>query len=229
MPTEEPIRQAVTVPVPVEQAFAAFVDLASWWPREYTWAGDTLEDIGIAPHREGGHCFEQGPHGFTCHWGRVLAWDPPTRLVLTWQIGPDRVPEPNPAKASEVEVRLHPTGPSGTPGSSSSTATSPATATPATAPARPWPPPRAGRSSSPATPPWLSGSSFRPGRREAPGHGVRWLLMVALTSAAPLVPLATTRRCSPTGTRARVYTLAYRAQDQAGNAATCQTTVRVPR
>jgi uncharacterized protein YndB with AHSA1/START domain len=114
MPTEEPIRQAVTVPVPVEQAFAAFVDLASWWPREYTWAGDTLEDIGIAPHREGGHCFEQGPHGFTCHWGRVLAWDPPTRLVLTWQIGPDRVPEPNPAKASEVEVRLHPTGPSGT-------------------------------------------------------------------------------------------------------------------
>ena len=111
-PTEEPVRQAVTVPVPVDQAFAAFVDLARWWPREYTWAADTLEDIGIAPQREGGHCFERGPHGFTCHWGRVLVWDPPTRLVLTWQIGPDRVPEPNPAKASEVEVRLHPTGPS---------------------------------------------------------------------------------------------------------------------
>jgi uncharacterized protein YndB with AHSA1/START domain len=33
--------------------------------------------------------------------------------VLAWQIAPDRVPEPNPAKASEVEVRFHPTGTSG--------------------------------------------------------------------------------------------------------------------
>ena len=66
------------------------------------------------PPREGGLCFERGPHGFTCHWGRVLAWEPPTRLVLTWQIDPDRVPEPNPAKASEVEVRFLPAGHDGT-------------------------------------------------------------------------------------------------------------------
>jgi uncharacterized protein YndB with AHSA1/START domain len=111
-PGDEPIREAVTVPVPVDQAFAAFADLARWWPREYTWAADTLEDIGIKP-REGGLCYERGPHGFTCHWGRILAWEPPTRLVITWQIAPDRVPEPNPAKASEVEVRFHPAEPSG--------------------------------------------------------------------------------------------------------------------
>jgi len=54
------------------------------------------------------------PHGFTCHWGRVLAWDPPTRLVFAWQIAPDRAPEPNPAKASEVEVRFHPSDPTST-------------------------------------------------------------------------------------------------------------------
>jgi uncharacterized protein YndB with AHSA1/START domain len=112
-PADEPIRHAVTVPVPAGQAFAAFVDLARWWPREYTWAADTLEDIGIEP-RQGGHCYERGPHGFTCHWGRVLVWDPPTRLVFAWQIAPDRVPEPNPAKASEVEVRFHPSGTSST-------------------------------------------------------------------------------------------------------------------
>jgi uncharacterized protein YndB with AHSA1/START domain len=111
-PGDEPIREAVTVPVPVDQAFAAFADLARWWPRQYTWAADTLEDIGIEP-REGGLCYERGPHGFTCHWGRILAWEPPTRLVITWQIAPDRVPEPNPAKASEVEVRFHPAEPSG--------------------------------------------------------------------------------------------------------------------
>jgi hypothetical protein len=62
-----------------------------------------------------------------------------------------------------------------------------------------------------------------------PGHGVRWLLLVALTSAAPLVPLGDDSAVFADGDEARVYTLAYRAQDQAGNAATCQTTVRVPR
>ena len=108
-PADEPILQAVTVPVPVEEAFSAFVGLARWWPREYTWAADTLEDIGIEPG-EGGLCYERGPHGFTCHWGRVLTWEPPTGLVLAWQISPDRVPEPNPAKASEVEIRFHPAG-----------------------------------------------------------------------------------------------------------------------
>ena len=65
-PSDEPIRVAVTVPVPVDQAFPAFADLATWWPREYTWAADTLEDIGIEP-RQGGLCHERGPHGFTCH------------------------------------------------------------------------------------------------------------------------------------------------------------------
>lgn len=113
IPASEPIRQTVTVPAQVDRAFSAFVDLARWWPPAYTWAADTLEDIGIEP-REGGHCFERGPHGFTCHWGRVLAWAPPARLVLAWQIAPDRVPEPNPAKASEVEVRFGPAGTSGT-------------------------------------------------------------------------------------------------------------------
>jgi uncharacterized protein YndB with AHSA1/START domain len=112
-PADEPIRRSVTVGLPVDQAFAAFADLARWWPREYTWAGDTLEDIGIGP-REGGFCFERGPHGFTCHWGRVLVWDPPARLVLAWQIAPDRAPEPNPAKASKVEVRFRSAGSAGT-------------------------------------------------------------------------------------------------------------------
>jgi uncharacterized protein YndB with AHSA1/START domain len=112
-PADEPIHQAVTVPVPADQAFAAFAELARWWPREYTWAADTLEDIGLEP-RVGGHCYERGPNGFICHWGTVLTWEPATRLTFSWQISPDRVPEPNPAKASEVTVRFHPADPAGT-------------------------------------------------------------------------------------------------------------------
>src|SRR5688572_25840184 len=61
--------------------------------------------IGIEP-REGGFAFERGPHGFLVHWGRVTDWEPPDRLVFTWQIAADRSPQPDPAKASEVEVRF---------------------------------------------------------------------------------------------------------------------------
>src|SRR5690606_23581431 len=64
------IRRTVRVPVDPGRAFDLFTDgLDSWWPREYTWAGETLEVIGIEPG-VGGHCFERGPHGFRCDWGR---------------------------------------------------------------------------------------------------------------------------------------------------------------
>lgn len=102
----DPIRRTLTVPVEMDRAFRLFTDeLASWWPQEYTWAKNVLETIAIEP-QQGGRCFERGPHGFHSDWGRVLVWDPPLRLVLTWQISPERVPEPDPARASEIEVRF---------------------------------------------------------------------------------------------------------------------------
>ena len=107
----EPVRVSVTVEAPAERAFTLFTEgLGSWWPAGYTWSRDMLERIAIEPRLDG-RCFERGPHGFTCDWGRVLAWDPPQRLVLSWQIGPRREPEPDPGKASEVEVRFSPDGP----------------------------------------------------------------------------------------------------------------------
>lgn len=107
---KEAIRRTFTVEVPVERAFVLFTEgLTTWWPPEYTWAKDTLEMIGIEPE-QGGRCFECGPHGFACDWGRVLEWIPPHRLVFSWQIGPTRVPEPNPDKASKVEVRFEADG-----------------------------------------------------------------------------------------------------------------------
>ncbi len=108
------VNASVVVTVEPEEAFDLFARrLAAWWPPEYSWSQDVLEDIGIEPH-EGGLCFERGPHGFRCDWGRVLAWDPPRRLLIAWQISPRREPEPNPAKASEVEVRFEGDGDGGT-------------------------------------------------------------------------------------------------------------------
>ncbi|MFB9234854.1 SRPBCC family protein [Plantactinospora siamensis] len=101
----------IHVPVPPAIAFAAFTErFADWWVREYTWSGPAaLADIGIEP-RPDGMAYEIGPHGFRTDFGRVLVWDPPQRLVLTWQIGPDRVPVPDPGQASEIEVRFVPDG-----------------------------------------------------------------------------------------------------------------------
>jgi len=101
------IRHEVQVVAGPERAFEAFTgELMNWWPADYTWSGSlALVDIGMEPGA-GGLCFEIGPHGFHCDWGRVLTWDPPRRLVFTWQIGPNREPVPDPARASEVEVRF---------------------------------------------------------------------------------------------------------------------------
>ncbi|MEV4753737.1 SRPBCC family protein [Micromonospora sp. NPDC049559] len=105
------VRSRLLVSAPVERAFAVFTNrLDRWWVKEYTWSGpQALADIGIEP-REGGMAYEIGPHGFRTDWGRVLAWQPPRRLVFVWQIGPDRAPVPDPAQASEVEVWFTPAG-----------------------------------------------------------------------------------------------------------------------
>jgi uncharacterized protein YndB with AHSA1/START domain len=102
----EPIVAGVSVQASPERAFEVFTEgLGSWWPREYTWSQDVLEEIGIEP-RADGLCYERGPYGFRCDWGRVLAWEPPRRIVFTWQIGPNREPQPDPGRASEVTVRF---------------------------------------------------------------------------------------------------------------------------
>ena len=98
------IIKSVHVSTLAEHAFAIFVnEIDSWWPGEYTWSAESLAEIAIEP-AENGQCYEIGPYGFSCDWGRVLKFEPPFRLVFTWQIGPDRVPQPNPEKASEIEV-----------------------------------------------------------------------------------------------------------------------------
>jgi len=106
----EPIRERVTVSGSPDDAFAAFTDgFGRWWPRAVSWSGDVLESIGIEP-RVGGFLWERGPHGFRADFGRVQAWEPPHRLVFSWQVGPGRAPEPNPTRASEVEVRFRSVG-----------------------------------------------------------------------------------------------------------------------
>jgi uncharacterized protein YndB with AHSA1/START domain len=100
------MRCFVTLAEPREKVFAAFRhDILSWWPRDLTWSGDTIEDIYFEG-RKGGLLWERGPDGFRLDMARVLRWVAPERVILRWHVGPGRVPEPDPARASEVEIHF---------------------------------------------------------------------------------------------------------------------------
>ena len=103
---EDAVRCSVHVPIAREEAFEAFRhDLFDWWPHEYTWSGDTIEAL-FFEGRRGGCVWERGPDGFRCDFARVLRWVPADWMLLRWHVAPDRKPQPDPAKASEIEIRF---------------------------------------------------------------------------------------------------------------------------
>jgi uncharacterized protein YndB with AHSA1/START domain len=104
------IRHQITINAPVERAFAVFTDgFHTWWPQSFHIGATQMERAVIEP-RVGGRWYERGVDGSECEWGSVLAWDPPTRLVLTWQINGAWEYDPDPRHASEIEVQFRADG-----------------------------------------------------------------------------------------------------------------------
>ncbi len=100
------VRHVIVVDAPREHAFEVFTrGLDSWWFRDHHIGKEPMREAVMEP-REGGRVYERGIHGAECDWGRVLAWEPPSRLVVAWQIGGDWQFDPEPAHASEYEVRF---------------------------------------------------------------------------------------------------------------------------
>jgi uncharacterized protein YndB with AHSA1/START domain len=110
-PTIPAIRGTVTVGVPVERAFGVFTDsFGTWWPPQYHIGQADMAEVILEP-RAGGRWYERAVDGSECDWGRVLAWEPPHRLVVTWQINGEWQYDPDPEHASEIEVRFTADGP----------------------------------------------------------------------------------------------------------------------
>jgi uncharacterized protein YndB with AHSA1/START domain len=104
-----PVRRSVEVAVGRERAFEVFTaGMARWWPRDKSIASSPQTDVVLEP-RPGGRWYERGEDGSETEWGRVLAWDPPGRLLLAWQIDADWRYDPD--LESEVEVLFHELGP----------------------------------------------------------------------------------------------------------------------
>lgn len=104
--TIAPVRREVTVKAPLERAFSVFTEgMATWWPHDSHHVGPTPADAVLEPF-EGGRCYARAHDGTETDWGRVLAWEPPGRVVFAWLLTPQWEYEPDPARASEVEVRF---------------------------------------------------------------------------------------------------------------------------
>lgn len=107
---DPPVRKSVVVAAPIEEAFDVFTHgFDSWWPRSHH-IGKSPMVKAIVEGNVGGRCYTQQEDGTDCDWGTVLAWEPPSRLVLAWQISGDWQYEPDLARSSEVEVRFYSEG-----------------------------------------------------------------------------------------------------------------------
>ncbi len=104
--TDTSVRASIVVEAPIEQAFALFTEgFGRFKPREHNLLEVEIAETVFEP-RKGGHVFDRGVDGSECRWSRVLAYEPPHRVVISWDISPQWQLETDLEKTSEVEVRF---------------------------------------------------------------------------------------------------------------------------
>jgi uncharacterized protein YndB with AHSA1/START domain len=100
------VRTSIVVEAPIERAFSVFTeDFDRIKPREHNLLGAEIAATVFEP-RAGGHIYDRGVDGSECRWARVLAYEPPNRVVFSWDISPRWQIETDLEKTSEVEVRF---------------------------------------------------------------------------------------------------------------------------
>lgn len=103
-----PVRKRIYVPAPPERAFDVFANgIGRWWPKSHKIGSADLDQPVIEP-RAGGRWYERGVDGSECDVGKVAVWEPPSRLVLIWQLNAEWKFERE--LETEVEVLFTPEG-----------------------------------------------------------------------------------------------------------------------
>jgi uncharacterized protein YndB with AHSA1/START domain len=104
------VRTSIVVDAPQQRAFDVYTkEMARWWPKEHHLLRVELADTVFEP-RVGGRIYDLGVDGSESQWSRVLAYDPPERVVFSWDISLEWKIETDPERASEVEIRFIPEG-----------------------------------------------------------------------------------------------------------------------
>ena len=106
--TIAPVVKSVGVKAAPKRAFELFTgEMGRWWPARKQIGKSPFVAIVVEP-RPGGRWFERDAEGTECEWGKVLVWEPPTRVLLAWQISSQWRYDPN--IITEVEIRFTPDG-----------------------------------------------------------------------------------------------------------------------
>jgi len=105
-PSDTSVKRSIVVEVPLERAFEVFTkQFGKFKPAEHNLLAVKIAET-VFETRVGGHIYDRGIDGSECRWARVLAYEPPHRLLLSWNISPRWQIETDPDKASEWEVRF---------------------------------------------------------------------------------------------------------------------------
>jgi uncharacterized protein YndB with AHSA1/START domain len=100
------VRTSIVVEAPIARAFKVFTeDFGKFKPAEHNMLGVEIAETVFEP-KVGGFLYDRGTDGSVCRWARVLAYDPPKRVLLSWNISPQWQIEADPKKTSEWEVRF---------------------------------------------------------------------------------------------------------------------------
>jgi uncharacterized protein YndB with AHSA1/START domain len=104
--TATTVRSSIVVEASLERAFRVFTEgFGRFKPREHNMLGTEIAETVFEP-RVGGHIYDRGVDGSECRWARVLAYEPPERVMFSWDISPQWQVETDLKKTSEVEVRF---------------------------------------------------------------------------------------------------------------------------
>jgi uncharacterized protein YndB with AHSA1/START domain len=100
------VRSSIVVEAPIERAFRVFTEeFGTFKPPEHNLLGVEIAETVFEPH-VGGNLYDRGVDGSECRWARVLAYEPPQRVVFSWDISPHWQIETDRERTSEVEVRF---------------------------------------------------------------------------------------------------------------------------
>jgi hypothetical protein len=110
--TIAPVRKQITVHATQQRAFDVFTSgMGAWWNPGQHIGEAPFVDVIVEPH-EGGRWMERDAEGTECQWGRVLAWEPPGRVLLAWQLDASWTYDPD--LVTELEIRFVAEGPDST-------------------------------------------------------------------------------------------------------------------
>ena len=105
--TDLAVKKEITVSASQQRAFDVFTaHMTEWWMLESHRIGEVVPEAVVLEPHAGGRWFERAPDGTECDWGRVLEWEPPSHLRLAWQLDADWQYDPDPARATQIDVQF---------------------------------------------------------------------------------------------------------------------------